>query len=117
MLLHQVVLETVPTDLIMKMANPKKRTNEVIEKFYYDSIINRMFRFLLRKKQKCPNGHYIQSCTTSLGLVLKSNDQTMSVSEMIEIYFNPKYAFFVCPMCDNKKPQMGVEQFVIMSLP
>lgn len=93
MLLHCVVLETVPLDLIKKMASPK-RSNDTIEKFYYSSVINKMFRFLLKKKQKCKNGHYVISYTTPLGLILQSSDQTMPVSEMIEIYFNPKYVYF-----------------------
>ena len=50
MLLHCVILETVPLDLIKKMSNPRKRTNDIIEDFYYSSLINRMFRFLFRKK-------------------------------------------------------------------
>lgn len=58
MLLHTVVLETVPLDLIKEMSSPQ-RTNDTIEKFYYSSVINKMFRFLLKKKQKCKNGHYV----------------------------------------------------------
>lgn len=79
-IIHQLVLESTPKDLLYKD----------VQHFYDGSVINQLFRVLIKTRRACKKGHAKWFMETTVGLKLKTvrkMDKPLTVEELVREYF------------------------------